>query len=728
MMDSRRQPPAATSTRRLLLSVAALGAACFCAAQLAGLSRFGPGDVPAISPAAGLSVATLVIARTTAWPWLLAACFAGNVAGELVAGQSPWAAIGFSAANSCETILAATLYRLLIGPQAQFRHPRDAVAFLVGPGIIAAAAGALLSAVVAFAAHGDALAATWPARFAADGVGILVVTPLLTSLWMLDRSNRPSWKATADAVLVAAVMLAGAELVFGIDQVDQINAFRRPYILLALLHWAALRVPTAVVCAAVALISILGIWQTSLGHGFLALTPSTPYGPMVELQFMLAMLAGTALVVSSLHNERGATIAQLAAARQTSEAQATELASANRSLRALFQEAEQASRAKSEFLTNVSHEIRTPLTAILGYADLLQEQRAMQTDAMCIEATEAISRNGSHLLKLINDILDLSKIEAGKLQIDRVQFSLADLLDEIVGQMRLRAEAKGLRFEDQRSPDLPTQIESDPTRLKQVLLNLLANAIKFTDTGYVRLVVEHGTVADGLPTLCFAVEDSGVGIDADTLPKLFKPFVQADTSTARRYGGTGLGLAIAKRLSEMLGGALTADSEPGRGSRFTLRIAVPQADGNQVSLPAPQAAQHQHQSVVPPGMRILLAEDGIDNQRLISRLLERAGLAVDIVDNGMAAIERLTTGAEYDAVLMDMQMPCVDGYQATRELRARGCELPIIAITANAMVGDREYCLEAGCDDYVTKPIDRAALFVALARTCGRVRKAAARV
>jgi signal transduction histidine kinase/ActR/RegA family two-component response regulator len=702
-----------------LFSAAALGAACFVAAPLARLDRFAPEGVPAIWPAAGLSVAFLVISRTMAWPWLLAACFAGNAAAELLAGQSPWVAIGCSAAGSIEVVLAAALYRLLIGPQTQFRHPRDAVAFLVGPGIIAAAAGAMLRTFVVFAARGDSLGTTWVAWFPADGLGILVVTPLATSLWSLDRWSWPSCKAATDALVVAAVMLAGAELVFGIDHPSDINAFRRPYILLALLHWAALRGPSVVVCAAIALISVLGLWQTSLGHGFIALTPSTPYGALVEVQFLLAMLAGTALVVSSLYNERQSTIAQLAAARQTSEAQATELASVNRSLQALFQEAEHASRAKSEFLANVSHEIRTPLTAILGYADLLQEeQRSTATSAICIEATEAIDRNGSHLLRLINDILDLSKIEAGKLQIDRVAFSLPDLLDEIVSQMSLRAEAKGLRFEERRSPHLPVQIESDPTRLKQVLLNLVANAIKFTDAGHVRLIVEPGSAAGGQASLCFTVEDSGVGIDADTLQKLFKPFVQADASTTRRYGGTGLGLAIAKRLAEMLGGTLTAQSEPQRGSRFTLRIEVAHADAARLSSRAPQASpQHdQRWSLVPPGARILLAEDGIDNQRLISRLLERAGLVVDVVENGLAAIERLTSGAEYDAVLMDMQMPCVDGYQATRELRARGCALPIIAITANAMVGDREYCLEAGCDEYVTKPIDRSALFAVLGR------------
>ncbi len=374
---------------------------------------------------------------------------------------------------------------------------------------------------------------------------------------------------------------------------------------------------------------------------------------------------------------------------------------------------ERSNQAKSQFLANMSHEIRTPLTAILGYAELLLD-RSLDRDAIA-DYAGIIDRNGRHLLSIISDILDLSKIDAGKLEVELVPCSPLQIVSDAVSLLRVRAEQKGLSLELSYADDIPQLVRTDPTRLRQSLLNLAGNAIKFTDTGSVCVAVNRAEGSTGEPMLEVHVADTGVGLTADMLERIFDPFGQADQSTTRRFGGTGLGLTISREIARLLGGDIVVESRVNRGSKFTLSV---RAD----PVTASQARSDDRQRPVPKRLqgRVLLVEDGPDNRRLIGLLLKRVGLAMDVAEHGAEALEivesSVADGNPYDLILMDMQMPVMDGYAATKELRARGHLLPIIAVTANALSTDRAKCVAAGCNDYTSKPVRPAELYAVLAK------------
>ena len=375
--------------------------------------------------------------------------------------------------------------------------------------------------------------------------------------------------------------------------------------------------------------------------------------------------------------------------------------------------AEAANRAKSEFLANMSHELRTPMTAILGFSDILLDGPNQEE---ATEAAQTIQRNGQHLLSLLNDILDLSKIEAGKQVADLQTCSPHQIVSEVVGTMQVRADAKGLKLSVEFGDDIPDQIRTDPLRLRQILVNLVGNAIKFTEIGSIRVVVQRDACCGTRWGLRFDVTDTGIGMSGEQIAMLFQPFSQADTSAHRRFGGTGLGLAISKRLAGILGGDITVSSVPGKGSTFSAVIAIGSSDD--ALSPHSLTEEPEQKSPVNDASklhsRILLAEDGPDNQRLIAFLLHKVGAKVSVAEDGKKAVEQVLgegeTGGRFDLILMDMQMPVMDGYEATRKLRAMGYQKPIIALTAHAMKEDRQSCLDAGCDDYVAKPVDRKAL------------------
>lgn len=381
------------------------------------------------------------------------------------------------------------------------------------------------------------------------------------------------------------------------------------------------------------------------------------------------------------------------------------------------QRAQAANRAKNEFLTNMSHNLRTPLTAVMGFAEMLNDFTPNQ--AAC-DAIQSIQENSSQLMRLLEDILELSCIESTTPEPNLTRTSIDELLRSAVEVYHIKAMTEGLEFGIEVEPEIPPVLLADATRIRQILSRLIENAIKFTHQGEVSIGVHYD--AQPTPTLEFLVVDTGIGIPADRRESIFAPFSQGDNSTSRSHAGSGLGLSICKRNAEILDGSLSVESEVEIGSRFTLRVPVQIPTSPPVS--EPNSCKIDKKSELPclDGRRVLLVEDGVDNQRLMKAFLQKAGATVVVAENGKIAVDWIDANRpedhesqedrdpNVDVILMDMHMPVMDGYEATSTLRARRFHKPIIAVTAHALTGDRQRCLDVGCDDYYTKPISRQTL------------------
>ena len=396
----------------------------------------------------------------------------------------------------------------------------------------------------------------------------------------------------------------------------------------------------------------------------------------------------------------------------------TEFEVAEESLREGRRLAEEANRAKSEFLANMSHEIRTPMNAVIGLAQLALERTG---DPNVREYLQQIHTSTNGLLSVINDILDYSKIESGRLAVSPFEFAIRDITAQTIGLFRHAAEIKGLQFETGIADDVPPRMIGDAVRIGQIVTNLVGNAVKFTESGCVRLDIrcrEGASTPENLALIEFAVTDSGIGMAPDTLARLFRPFVQADGSITRRYGGTGLGLTISRRLAELMNGDISVESTPGQGSRFfvRLRLGVPRSIADMPAafdarMTSPKPITLAERASAISWAHILLVENDRVNQMVINRLLRQAGLSVSIANDGRQALEMLAN-QQVDAILMDLQMPVMDGFAATRAIRdnARWQDLPIIAITAGVLMYDAQACTAAGMTDFLAKPIQPAQL------------------
>ncbi len=372
--------------------------------------------------------------------------------------------------------------------------------------------------------------------------------------------------------------------------------------------------------------------------------------------------------------------------------------------------ADAASEAKSRFLANMSHEIRTPLGAMLGFTELMVTKQPTPLEKE--EYLTTIRRNGEQLSRIIDEILDLSKVEAGKLDIDCSYMSVVDLMADVSSLMSLNASERGLSLEFSIEGVIPERIYTDPTRLRQILLNIIGNGIKFSPRGTVKVILSFKTPKRKVGgKLCFSISDSGPGLSEEQINNLFQPFSQVDSSMTRRYGGTGLGLALSRRFARALGGdVIVSESQPGIGSTFKVTVDTGDLDGveyitslQQTSLLTGTNSNQEEISLA--GLKILLVEDSIDNQVIVSSFLQFAGAQVDIANNGLEGMEKALSG-DHNLILMDIQMPILDGYVATSKLREQGFSKPILALTAHAMNEERQRCLRVGCNEHLTKPVN----------------------
>ena len=628
------------------------------------------------------AVTALLRNKPRVWPFLLVLTAAADYVANAVFGAGPILTLGIVPCDILEIVLVSVAIWRGGDVSLRFRSIWQTTKFALICLLVPVASSAGGAALLTFTL-GEPFLSLWRTWYLADTFGLLIVIPLLMS-WTDQhlRSDIPR------IVIVKAGVLAGLVAVVGyLDFNDALPGLflAFPFLILASFHGRLLGATTAT-----AALTAVATWSTFHGHGPIAPLPDANLNVIAQVQalqlYLLVVLLST-LPVAAVLEQRERLTAQL---------------------RESTRKAEAAAQAKSEFLAVMSHEIRTPMTGVLGMTDLLIDA---QLPAKERDYALGIRASGRYLLALINDILDFSRIEAGKLELETTDFAIPTMLEQVRSLMVPQATERGLTLHFEFDEHSPPVVRGDPTRLKQVLVNLVGNGLKFTHRGGVTVAVSRRSTDGGRERFRFEVRDTGIGIPEEKRVVLFDAFSQVDSSTTRKYGGSGLGLAISKRLVEAMGGEIAVESVVGVGSRFWFETPLELGD-----VVAVKAAMR-HLPVAVPPQRVLLVEDVELNQVLIADMLRSHGHAVTVAANGEEAVG-LVRRERFDLVLMDVQMPVMDGVEATRRIRALASpvgEVPVLALSANVMAHERERYLAAGMNGVLTKPIDWPQLFEAMA-------------
>jgi signal transduction histidine kinase/CheY-like chemotaxis protein len=633
----------------------------------------------------GIALAALLILGHTLWPSILIAAFLAN----LEAGASLPVTFCIAIGNTLEA-LAGTF---LLNKYSKFDPALNRKKIVIGFIVYAALVSTLISATIGtFSLYAGGmlgtfeLARTWRAWWAGDILGNLIVAPLILTL-----SKKPSLELNAFRIVEALAFvffltLACVGIFGGWEFFFAAHISPLPYILFLFITWAAIRFGPTGTALSVFCMTAIAVWGTVMQQGPFSIGPLNER--LLQLNVFLAVFAIAGLILAAVIAENRTITADLLIAKK---------------------EADAANLAKSAFLANMSHEIRTPLGVVMGFAELIST-----TDVPAAEKEKyalTIKNNGELLSNIISDILDLSKIEAQKIKIYPQQIRLKDFINEVRVALDYQAQEKHITFTINVEKDVPDFIVSDPFRLKQILLNIIGNAIKFTVKGEVAAVVKYCDLK--APKLSIDIRDTGPGIEKDQIGKLFQLFTQLDTTSKRKFGGTGLVLVLSKRLAKLLGGDVSlSQTERNVGSVFNVTI----DPGKPIALlrnaevnGKPEASSSVDRVRPLSGVRILLADDSTENQFLIGHFLESTGARLDTALNGQEAVAKALE-EKYDVILMDLQMPVMDGHEATSKLREYGFDGCIIALTAHAMIEERNRCLESGFDEHISKPVSRTYL------------------
>jgi signal transduction histidine kinase/CheY-like chemotaxis protein len=699
----------------------------FGAGILGNVFYFEPETVASFWPASGLFLAVLLLNRFSMWPILVLAAIVSHVVWDvLLYHKAVQTSLAFTSADVLEACIGAFLLRRFLAMSGTCSQLKQLLGLAVVAGLCSTALGAVVGATAVVTVYPKASYwAVWQVWWFADALGVLVVAPAILTWAGVTRQSfqAPSARRIVEASVLFVAMLVGSQLVFGAASAPARSVFDPPYLIFLFLLWAALRFDPPIVATASLAMTLLLIWNADHGRGPFMLAGTSVHERVLALQAFLAVTPLSALILSAVVTARRRAERLLAEYNQTLEQQVAartqelsqtldHLAHATREAQEARVAAEGANRAKSQFLANMSHELRTPLNAIIGYSEMLQEEAADLGYADFTPDLEKINAAGKHLLTLINDILDLSKIEAGRMELYLETFELSTLLQAMEATIRPLVE-KNANTLLVHQPDNLGAMRADLTKVRQSLFNLLSNASKFTQRGTISLDVTREAV-DGVDRVTFRVSDTGIGMTPEQMAKLFQPFTQADASTMRQYGGTGLGLAITKRFCQMMGGDVTVASQVSQGSTFTIWLPA------EVSAPKAQptpSAEPKSGALLAGASTVLVIDDDPAVHELLQHFLSKEGFQVTSASGGEEGL-RLAKERRPVAITLDLLMPDMDGWAVLTALKADPAvaDIPVILLS---IMDDKNLGYALGASDYLTKPVDRDRLIAILKKYRG---------